>query len=415
MLLGNLLLLRYAPNALLPPFNFPNNPAYFAFVQFLHKRLLCSSPYLVYRMNIISGYYRQNLDRSLYILLPLSCASKRETMAPIRVIQFGLGAMGRVMASLVLQKRDMRLVAAIDRNPENKGKDLGLVLGLKKKTGIIVTDNAEEIFSSVQADAMVHAAVSYVPKVWEQIKPAVKRGISVVTIAEEMGYPWVKYPQLCAEMDQVAKAHDARILGSGINPGFAMDLIPLLLTGICRRVDTITVTRIIDFSPFGASIQKNIGIGSTPQEFKVGVKIGKLPLHIGLPESAYMIASGLQWKIDKVEETRDPVLAKKPIRVPGYMTVKKGNVSGFNHRCFAYHKGKNIITLEELGRVDPREDYRNIIKIEGDPKLLEWINVPPGHITTTSHAVNLVPALLKAAPGLRTMLDLPVAPLAPVR
>lgn len=336
-------------------------------------------------------------------------------MEPIRVIQFGLGAMGRVMASIILGKRDMQLVAVIDRNPENKGKDLGLVLGLKKKTGILVTDDAEAVFSTVKADAMVHAAVSYVPKVWEQIKPAVEKGISVVTIAEEMGYPWVKYPQICAEMDRTAKANNARILGSGINPGFAMDLVPLLLTGICRRVDAITVTRIIDFSPFGASIQKNIGIGMTPKEFKDGVKMGKLPLHIGLPESAYMVAAGLDWKIDKVEETRDPILAKKPIKVPGYMTVKKGNVAGFNHRCFAYSKGKKIITLEELGRVDPKEEYRNIIKIEGDPKLLEWVNVPPGHITTTSHAVNLVPALLKTAPGLRTMLDLPVAPLAPLK
>ncbi len=336
-------------------------------------------------------------------------------MEPLRVIQFGLGAMGRVMASLILGKRNMQLVAAIDRNPENKGKDLGLVLGLNKKTGIIVTDNAAEVFATIPADAMIHAAVSYVPKVWEQIKPAVEKGISVVTIAEEMGYPWVKYPELCAEMDQVAKAHNARILGSGINPGFAMDLMPLLLTGICRRVDSITVTRYIDFSPFGASIQKNIGIGLSSKEFKEGVKMGKLPLHIGLPESAYMVAAGLGWNIDKIEETREALLAKKSIKVPGYMTVKKGNVAGFNHSCFAYSKGKKLITLEELGRVDPKEEYKNIIKIEGDPKILEWVNVPPGHITTTSHAVNLVLALLKTAPGLRTMLDLPVAALAPIR
>lgn len=336
-------------------------------------------------------------------------------MEPLRIIQFGLGAMGRVMASLVLEKKEMRLVAVIDRNPENKGKDLGVVLGLKQKTGIIVTDDASSVFASVKADAMIHAAVSYVPQVWQQIKPAVEKGISVVTIAEEMGYPLVKYPELCKEMDATAKKHEARILGSGINPGFAMDLVPLLYSGICRRVDAIKVTRYIDFSPFGPSIQKNIGIGCNPREFREGVAAGKLPLHIGLPESAQMLAAGLHWQIDRIEETREPVLAKKPIRVKGYMTVKKGRVSGFNHRCFAYQGKKAVITLEELGRVDPGEEYRNIITIQGDPDLTEWVNVPPGNITTTSHAVNLIPALLKTAPGLHTMLDLPVAALAPLR
>ena len=335
-------------------------------------------------------------------------------MEPLRIIQFGLGAMGRVMASIILKKRNMQLVAAIDRNPENKGKDLNLILGLKKKTGIIVTDNTAEVFATIPADVMVHAAVSYVPKVWEQIKPAVEKGINVITIAEEMGYPWVKYPQLCIEMDNLAKARQCRILGSGINPGFAMDLVPLLLTGICRRVDSIKVTRIIDFSPFGPSIQKNIGIGMTPQEFKEGITKGRLPLHIGLPESAYMLAAGLDWKITKVEETRDAVYAKHPLKIAGYITVKKGNVVGFNHRCFAYKNGKKTITLEELGRVNPKEEYKNIITIEGDPKLTEWVNVPRGNITTTSHAVNLIPALLKTAPGLRTMLDVPVAALAPL-
>ena len=334
-------------------------------------------------------------------------------MEKIRVIQFGLGAMGRVMASLVLEKPSMQLVAAIDRNEENVGKDVATVIGVKKKTGVLVSNELSKTLANTKADVMLHAAVSYVPKVWEQIKPAVEKGISVITIAEEMGYPLVKYPALCAEMERIAKEKNARILGSGINPGFAMDLVPLLYSGICRRVDSIKVTRIIDFSPFGASIQKNIGIGFSASEFKEGVKSGKLPLHIGLPESAYMLATAIHWAIDRVEETREPVLAKKPFRVPGYMTIKKGNVAGFNHHCFAYRGKKIVITLEELGRVDPKEDYRNTITIKGDPELTEWVNVPAGNITTTAHAVNLIPALLKTQAGLHTMLDLPVAALVP--
>jgi len=331
-------------------------------------------------------------------------------MKKIRVIQFGLGAMGSVMVKIVLEKKELELVGAVIRSDEDNGKDIGKLIGLNKKTGIKASNNPEEVFKKAKADIMLHAAVSYVPQVWEQIKPAVVSGINVVTIAEEMGYPFVKYPSLSREMDKTAKKHNVSILGSGINPGFAMDLMPLIISGICREVKSVRVTRVIDFSPFGPSIQKNIGIGMNAKEFKNKLKSKKLPLHIGLPESTYMLASGLQWKIDKLMEKREPVLAKHSIKVPGYMTVQKGKVAGFNHRCFGFYKGKKLITLEELGIVDPHEKYENIITIEGNPKLIETINVPPGNITTTSHAVNLIPQVVNARPGLLSMLDLPVAP-----
>lgn len=333
----------------------------------------------------------------------------------IRVIQFGLGNMGSMMARIMLEKKDLEVVAAIDRNLENLGKDLGQVLGLKKKTGVLVSNNPAEVFRTVKADIMLHAAVSYVPQVWEQIKGAVMQGISVITIAEEMGYPFLKYQKLCDEIDKVAQEHEARVLGSGINPGFAMEMMPLFISGICRNVTNVRVTRVIDFSPFGPAIQKNIGMGMNVADFKKGVKAGKLPLHIGLPETLALLAYGLQWKIDKIEETREPVVATKPVNVPGYMKIPRGAVCGFNHRCFGYKNGKKVIILEELGRVDPKERYQNTIILDGEPKIIETINVPPGNITTTSHAVNLIPALLNAQPGLRTMFDLRVAPVLPVK
>lgn len=328
----------------------------------------------------------------------------------IKVIQFGLGAMGSEMVKIILSKKDLKLVGAIVRKEEQNGKDIGELIGLKKKTGVKAYTNPKELYKKAKADVMLHAAVSYVPKVWEQIKSAVESGINVITIAEEMGYPWKKYPKLCKEIDKIAKRKKVRILGSGINPGFAMDLLPILISGICEHVDSIKVTRIIDFSPFGQAIQNNIGIGLNPDEFKKKIKEGKLPLHIGLPESSSMIAAALGWKIDKFIETKEPVIATKHIHVPGYKHVQKGKVCGFNHRFFAYSKGKKIITLEELGRVDPKEDYKNTITINGKPRITEIMNVPTGKITTTSHAVNLIPALLKASPGLKTMLDITLAP-----
>jgi len=334
----------------------------------------------------------------------------KNAMKKIKVIQFGLGNMGSVMAKTVLEKKDLELVGAIVRNDKDNGKDISELIGLKKKTGIKTFTNIKEAIKKTKPDIMLHAAVSYVPEVWKQIKPAVESGINVITIAEEMGWPFVKYPKLCREMENAAKKHKVSILGSGINPGFAMDIMPLVISGICQNVKSIKVTRVIDFSPFGPAIQKNIGIGMSSIEFKKGIKERKLPLHIGLPESTYMLASGLKWNLDKVIETREAVIAKHNTKVLGYMTVKKGKVVGFNHRCFGFYKSKKLIILEELGRIDPHEHYKNTILIEGKPKLIETINVPPGNITTTSHAVNLIPLVVNAKPGLLSMLDIPPAP-----
>lgn len=334
-------------------------------------------------------------------------------MKKIRVLQFGLGNMGSMIAKIVLEKKDLQLVGAVVRNTNENGKDVCEIIKIKNKTGVKCFTNINEAIKKTKPDIMLHAAVSYVPQVWNQIKPAIEKGINVITIAEEMGYPFVKYPKLCKEMDKIARKNNARILGSGINPGFAMDIFPLMISGICREVKSVKVTRIIDFSPFGPAIQQNIGIGLSVKDFKKGVESGKMPLHIGLPESAHMIASGLGWKINKIIETRETVIAKKKIFVKNYKTIYPGKIAGFNHRCYAYVKGEKKIVLEELGRVDPKENYKNIITIEGVPKIVEIMNVPPGNITTTSHAVNLIPVLLKAKPGLHTMLDILVAPALP--
>lgn len=330
-------------------------------------------------------------------------------MKKIRVIQYGLGAMGSKMVEWVLNKEQLELVGAIVKSEEKIGKDVGDVLGWKKKIGVKCY-KAEDAFKNVKADVMLHAAVSYVPEVWKQIKGAVESGMNVITIAEEMGYPFVKYPLLSKEIDIVAKENGVSVLGSGINPGFAMDYLVLALTGILPRVNKIKVTRLINFAPFGTSIQNNIGIGLTAKEFIDGVAKVKLPVHIGLFECIHMLASALNWKIDKIKEIKIPVVADKNIKVPGYKSVAKGKVCGFDQRAIGYFRGEEKIRLEELGRVDPKLDYKNTIYIYGKPNLVESMNVPSGDLTTTSHAVNLIPVVVNAKPGLLSMLDLTVAP-----
>ena len=190
-----------------------------------------------------------------------------------------------------------------------------------------------------------------------------------------------------------------------------MDLLPILITGICKKVDKIKVIRVVDFSPFGPAIQQNIGIGMNVEDFKKKVKEKNLPLHIGLPESCYMIAKALGWRIKEIIETKEPIIDERAIESPGYKKIESGKVCGFNHKCYAIVEGKEKIALEEFGRVEKGLDYKNTIIIEGEPKIIDEMNVPPGNITTASHSVNLIPIAFGARDGLLTMADIHVASL----
>ncbi|MEX0920121.1 MAG: Gfo/Idh/MocA family oxidoreductase [Candidatus Pacearchaeota archaeon] len=329
-------------------------------------------------------------------------------MKKIKVAVVGLGTMGGNMVKTILNKKDIEFVGGIVRREEQNGKDVAEIIGLKKKTGAKAYTNPKELFKKKKPDVILQATVSYAKDAWKQIKPAVLSGINVVTIAEEMNYPAAKYPSLAKEIDKLAKKHKVSVIGTGTNPGFAMDFLPLVLSGTSKKINSMKIVRFKDPTASGPAVTKNMGIGLSLKDFKKGVKNKKLPLHIGLPESAHILAKGLYWKIDKVKETRKPVTAEKEIKIPG-IKIKKGDVSGFDQKLVAFHKGKKIISIEERGRVGPNVTYQNEIILEGEPKIREMLNVPPTKIVTSSHAVNMIPIAVDAKPGLLCMVDLPPA------
>jgi 2,4-diaminopentanoate dehydrogenase len=319
----------------------------------------------------------------------------------IRTIQFGIGAMGGRMAQLMLKKKDIQLVGAVSRS--HAGKDLGEVIG-KRKTGVRVY-HPEQICKKVKADVMVHAAVSYLEPAWQHIKQAIEAGMNVVSISEELGYPYKKYPKLSKDIDRLAKKQGVTVLGTGINPGFMMDLLPITLSGICQEIDSIKISRMLNFSVLGPKAQKHKCLGCTLNKFASMVKKGELPLHVGLPESAYMIADTLGWKI-KGKEVRKPVKAGRNIKVERFGTVKKGETAGYDDLFYGYVGQKKKLILEEKGRVDSKIDYTLDIEIKGTPNIKLSMNVPSTEYTTPAHAVNLVPIVMNAEPGLKTMKDL---------
>ncbi len=333
----------------------------------------------------------------------------------IRLIQYGLGAMGSLMVRLASCKVSMEYVGAVSASGRYSNMDLGEASGLGKHLGVSVKSSLQQVLKETEADAVLHATVSTMRELVPEILPAIKAGLNVISVAEELSFPWERSYDLASKLDRVAKKHGVTVLGTGINPGFLMDLLPLNLSGICGSVTTIRVRRVNDFSVYGQSVMKHIGADLMPEEFERGLQDGSILLHVGLPESIQMVARGLNWKLDQLKEDRHALVTRSD-RLARSIRVQKGRVCGFRQTAQGRAKG-NTIELEIFGIILPNPPEDGVspgtwVEIEGDPGMKVAISggiCDAGGLGTASHAVNAIPSVVDAKPGLLTVRELPVA------
>jgi len=326
----------------------------------------------------------------------------------IKVILIGLGPIGRQIAKGILEKKGMRIVGAVDIAEDIVGKDLGELLELGKPLGVVVTNDAERLISRVKADIAIIATKSYLKDVYPQIALCIKASINVISTCEELSYPYYKYPELSSEIDELAKKHGVTVLGTGINPGYLMDTLPITLTGACQKVKSIKVTRMMNSSKRRISYQKKIGTGLSPEEFRGMIDEGKIRVHVGLVESIAMIAATLGWKLDEIKEfPPEPVLAEREITT-SYTIVKPGHVAGLKSVAHGIRDGKPVIVLEFISHAAVEEEY-DAVSIDGAPEIHEKIvGGVHGDLGTVAVIINMIPKVLNAKPGLVTMKDLPL-------
>lgn len=331
-------------------------------------------------------------------------------MENIKVILWGLGAMGTGIGNMILTKKGIEIVGAIDKDPSKLGKDLGQVLN-HENLGVIVSDDVDTIMSGTKADIVILAIDSFVKGVYPAIRSIVESGKNCITIAEEMTYPYIVEKELSGEMDRLAKENNVTILGTGVNPGFVLDALLITLSATCRSVTSIRAERISDLSPFGPTIMSIQGVGLSPEEFETGIKNGTIVGHVGCAQSIPMIASALGLEYDEITETLEPIISNTHRETP-CIKVEPGMVVGCNHIAIATKNGKLVITLEQQQQIQPESegvDTGDYIDIKGDADLHLAIKPEtPGGIGTMAIAVNMIPQVIASRAGLKTMMDLPI-------
>ncbi len=328
---------------------------------------------------------------------------------PIRVVQYGLGPIGLASAGVLLDKQAsglLRLVGAIDIDPGKAGRDLADLLKRRETTGLLVADDAPRLLAETRPDVVVHTTSSFLDRVSNQLVLCAEAGAHVVSSTEELSFPFERHPALAADLDRVARRHGVVLLGTGVNPGYAMDTLVLTATGVCTDVQSIRVERVVDASKRREPLQRKVGAGLSLADFEAKKSTGTFG-HIGLRESLLLVADGLGWTFDRVEETLDPMIAEADVHT-AFSLVQQGRVAGIHHAITGYRDGAPLLALDlkmYVGAADPRD----AVHLEGTPP----INlVVPGGIfgdtATIAALVNAVPLVAGAPPGLRTVKDLPV-------
>lgn len=323
-------------------------------------------------------------------------------MNTITAVQFGVGPIGQRIVTTASQ-HNIEFVGAVDIDPAKVGNELGAVLDTDVAAEAIITDDPDEALAT-EPDVVFHATTSSFETVEPQLKQCLGAGTDVISTTEELVYPWVTQPELADDLDRHAVTAGQSVLGTGINPGFAMDLRPVMLSTACQTVSAVRVTRVQDAASRREPLREKIGVGRTVEAFEseIAAEAG----HVGLRESADMLAAGLGWELDAFEETIEPVVATNAISTDN-VDVESGRVAGIHQTASGTVGGDERIVLDlemSVGADSPRDRVR----LRGEPDVEAVVDGGlHGDVTTPAIVVNMTRPVHQAKPGLQTMLDLP--------
>ena len=325
---------------------------------------------------------------------------------PIKVLHFGLGPIGAGVVKQVAARKGFKIVGAVDIDPGKVGRDLGEVAGVGRSLKIKVSGDARKAIKSSKPDVVVLCTNSSLKKILPQVETILRLRVPIVSTTEELAYPTKGNMRYARAIHQLARKAKVAVLGTGVNPGFAMDALPIMLTGVCERVEAIRVDRIQDARIRRLPFQQKIGAGLTREQFQRKVDDGSVR-HVGLAESVSMIADALGWKIDKITDDIRPRIATATV-ASEYLAVDPGYVCGIEQDGIGYRNGLPIITLHMEAYLGAAESY-DAVEITGSPALkMKLAGGIHGDIATTSITVNSIPKVLEVAPGLHTMRDMPL-------
>jgi hypothetical protein len=325
---------------------------------------------------------------------------------PIRVMHVGLGPIGAGVVRQVAERKGFRIVGAADIDPDKIGRDLGEVAGVGRTLRVRISGDVGKAIKASKPDVVVLCTSSSLKRVTPQIEDVLRLKVPIVSTTEELAYPTKGNMKYARAIHQLAKKSKVAVLGTGVNPGFVMDALPIALSGVCERVESVRIDRVQDARIRRLPFQQKIGAGLTREQFQKKVDDGSVR-HVGLAESISMIAEAFGWKLDRITDDIQPKMATETV-ASEYLAVDPGFVCGIVQDGVGYRNGNAVITLHMEAYLGAPESY-DAVDIEGSPALkMKLAGGVHGDIATASIVVNSLPKILEVPPGLHTMRDMPL-------
>jgi 4-hydroxy-tetrahydrodipicolinate reductase len=309
----------------------------------------------------------------------------------VRVALCGLGPIGVEAGKALAARVDVELVAAADLDPAYAGRTLDALV-----TGAPAGVPIEASLSTALAhgvEVVVLTTSSRVGQVAPDLRTAIDQGCHVVSTCEELAAPAPADAPLWGELDHQAKAKGVTVLGTGVNPGFVMDRLVLSLAGACVTVSRVTVDRVVDAARRRGPLRRKVGEGLTVEEFRRGVAERRIG-HVGLEQSARLVAGGLKWAVSRYEETIEPVVTDGSDRCLGLRQLG---------RAFVGDEERITLRLQmSVGAPDPHD---RVVLVADPPLDVRIAGGTQGDRGTIGAVVNAVPRVGRAPRGLVTIAD----------
>lgn len=344
-----------------------------------------------------------------------------------RVAVWGTGNVGRHALAGVDARPDLELVGVWVSNPDKVGRDAGELAGLGRRLGVAASADAEEVLG-LAPDCVVHTAMAdhRLTEALGDLERILRSGANVVS----SGPVFLQYPEgvvpaaMTEPLVAAAESAGASLWVNGIDPGFANDWLPLVVTGISERIDEVRCLEILNYATYDqAMVMFDImGFGRPLDDVPMLLAPGVLTMAWG--SVVHQIAAGLGVVLDGVEEHHERLPAPRDIEIASG-TVPAGTAAGLRFEVRGTVNGQPRVVLEHVTRVAddigpdwPRPlgqgGYRVVVR--GEPNYtvdLQLVGTDGDHNTgglkaTAMRLVNAVPAVVEARPGLLTALDLPL-------
>ena len=346
----------------------------------------------------------------------------------IRVAHIGTGNVGRLALTGLITNPRLELTGVWVSSDAKVGKDAGELAGLDDSTGVTATNDLEALLAT-QPDCAVYCALAdnRMGAAMKDVGRILAGGINVVGSAPvPLQYPWQVLPdKYITPLEEVAKQANSSLFITGVDPGFANDLIPFALAGTCQRIEQVRCMEIADYASYdGATVMFDVmGFGTQPDEIPLQLQPGMLSVGWGPP--IRQLAAGLGIEVDEITETYEREHAAEAFDIAAGH-IPKGGQAALRFEIRGMVKGQPAIVIEHVNRLredlrpdwpqpaQPGGSYR--VEISGEPSYTVDI-MPTSRKGDHNHAaivaaagriVNAIPAVVAAAPGIRTTLDLPL-------